>query len=104
MKYKIAVIGGDGTGPEVVAEGIKALKAAARKHQFDYALEEFDFSGKRYLKTGELVSDKDIEKLRTFDAIFLGAVGNPNVKPGILEHGVLLPSVLLWTCISICDR
>ena len=90
MTYKIAVIGGDGTGPEVVAEGIKVLQAAARKHRFDYALEEFDFSGKRYLQTGELVGDKDIEKLRAFDAIYLGVVGDPNVKPGILEHGVLL--------------
>ena len=65
MKYKIAVIGGDGTGPEVVAEGLKVLKAAARNTNSTTALEEFDFSGKRYLKTGELVCDKDIEKLKT---------------------------------------
>ena len=89
-KYKIAVIGGDGTGPEVAAEGLKVLAAASKKHKFDYTLEELDFSGKRYLKTGELVSDKDIEKLKTFDSIYLGAVGDPDVKPGILEHGVLL--------------
>jgi len=90
MAYKIAVIGGDGTGPEVVAEGLKVLKAVSKKHKFDYQLEEFDFSGKRYLKTKELVSDQDIAKLKTFDAIYLGAVGDPEVKPGILEHGVLL--------------
>lgn len=90
MAYKIAVIPGDGTGPEVVAEGLKVLKAVAKKHKFDYQLEEFDFSGKRFLKTGELVTDKDIEKLRQFDAIYLGAVGDPAVKPGILEQGVLL--------------
>jgi len=90
MAYKIAVIGGDGTGPEVVAEGLKVLKAVAKKHNFSYELKEFDFSGKRYLKTGKLVSDEDIEELKTFDAIYLGAVGDPNVKPGILEHGVLL--------------
>ena len=90
MAYKIAVIGGDGTGPEVVAEGLKVLKAVAKKHNFEYQLEEFDFSGKRYLKTGELVSEKDIEKLWQFDAIYLGAVGDPEVKPGIMEHGVLL--------------
>ncbi len=90
MAYKIAVIGGDGTGPEVVREGLKVLAAVAKKHKFEYKLEEFDFSGKRYLKTGELVSDKDIEKLKGFDAIYLGAVGDPDVKPGILEHGVLL--------------
>ena len=88
--YKIAVIGGDGTGPEVVAEGLKVLRVVSKKHSFDYKFEEFDFSGKRYLKSGELVSDKDIERLKTFDAIYLGAVGDPDVKPGILEHGVLL--------------
>jgi len=88
--HKIAVIGGDGTGPEVVREGLKVLKAVAQKHNFSYELKEFDFTGKRYLKTGKLVSDQDIEELRTFDAIYLGAVGDPNVKPGIIEHGVLL--------------
>jgi len=90
MVYKIAVIGGDGTGPEVAAEGLKVLSAVSKKHKFDYKLEEFDFSGKRYLKSGELVTDKDVDKLREFDSIYLGAVGDPDVKPGILEHGVLL--------------
>ncbi len=90
MGYKIAVIGGDGTGPEVVAEGLKVLKAVSEKHKFDYKLEEFDFSGKRYLKTGKLVSEGDIEKIKECDAIYLGAVGDPEVAPGILEHGVLL--------------
>ncbi|MDD5382876.1 MAG: 3-isopropylmalate dehydrogenase [Candidatus Margulisbacteria bacterium] len=90
MVYKIAVIGGDGTGPEVIAEGLKVLAAVAKKHKFEYKLEEFDFTGKRYLKTGKLVSDEDIEKLKTFDVIYLGAVGDPAVKPGIIEHGVLL--------------
>ncbi|MBN2058768.1 MAG: 3-isopropylmalate dehydrogenase [Candidatus Saganbacteria bacterium] len=89
-KYNIAVIGGDGTGPEVVAEGLKVLKAVAQKHNIDYSLKEFDFTGKRYLKTGKLVGDKDVEELKTFDSIYLGAVGDPEVKPGIIEHGVLL--------------
>ncbi|MFH1542892.1 MAG: 3-isopropylmalate dehydrogenase [bacterium] len=89
-KYKIAVIGGDGTGPEVAAEGLKVLKVVAKKHKFDYELKEFDFTGKRYLKTGKLVDDKDVEELKTFDTIYLGAVGDPEVKPGIIEHGVLL--------------
>jgi len=89
-KYKIAVIGGDGTGPEVVAEGLKVLKAVSKKHNFQYELKEFDFSGKRFLKTGKLVEDKDVEELKTYDSIYLGAVGDPDVKPGILEHGVLL--------------
>ena len=88
--YKIAVIGGDGTGPEVVAEGLKVLKAVAQKYSLKYELKEFDFTGKRYLKTGKLVSDQDIAELKTFDAIYLGAVGDPEVKPGIIEHGVLL--------------
>ena len=88
--HKIAVIGGDGTGPEVVAEGLKVLKAVAKKHNFQYELKEFDFTGKRYLKTGKLVSDQDVEELKTFDVIYLGAVGDPDVKPGIIEHGVLL--------------
>ncbi len=88
--HKIAVIGGDGTGPEVIAEGLKVLKAVSKKHNFSYTLKEFDFSGKRYLKTGKLVGDDDIEELKTFDAIYLGAVGDPDVKPGIIEHGVLL--------------
>lgn len=88
--YKIAVIGGDGTGPEVVAEGLKVLKAAAKKHRINYTLKEFDFTGKRFLKTGKLVGDEDIEELKTFNAIYLGAVGDPDVKPGIIEHGVLL--------------
>jgi 3-isopropylmalate dehydrogenase len=90
MVYKIAVIPGDGTGPEVVKEGLKVLKAVSKKHKFEYKLQDFDFSGKRYIKTGKLVSDEDVEKIRQFDAIYLGAVGDPDVKPGILEHGVLL--------------
>jgi len=90
MAYKIAVIPGDGTGPEVIREGLKVLKAVAKKHKFDFQTKEFDFSGRRYLETGKLVSDEDLEELKTFDAIYLGAVGDPRVKPGILEHGVLL--------------
>jgi 3-isopropylmalate dehydrogenase len=88
--YKIAVIPGDGTGPEVVREGLKVLKAAAEKFNFKYETKEFDFSGQRYLKTGKLVDDSDVETLRSFHAIYLGAVGDPDVKPGIIETGVLL--------------
>ncbi len=88
--YKIAVIPGDGTGPEVVREGLKVLEAAGRKFNFKYETKEFDFSGKRYLRTGELVSDEDVQELKKFNAIFLGAVGDPDVKPGIIETGVLL--------------
>ncbi|MDD5138108.1 MAG: 3-isopropylmalate dehydrogenase [Candidatus Omnitrophota bacterium] len=88
--YKIAVIPGDGTGPEVVREGLKVLDAAAKKFNFKFETKEFDFSGKRYLKTGKLVDDADIAELKTYNAIYLGAVGDPEVKPGIIETGVLL--------------
>jgi 3-isopropylmalate dehydrogenase len=88
--YKLAVIPGDGTGPEVVKEGLKVLKAAADKFKFKYETKEFDFSGARFLKSGKLVDEKDIEELKKYSAIYLGAVGDPNVKPGIIETGVLL--------------
>ncbi len=88
--YKIAVIGGDGTGPEVVREGLKVLDAVSKKFKFQYETKDFDFSGKRYLETGKLVDDKDVEELKKNSAIYLGAVGDPNVKPGIIETGVLL--------------
>jgi 3-isopropylmalate dehydrogenase len=88
--HKIAVIPGDGTGPEVVAEGLKVLEAASKKFKFQYETKEFDFSGERYLKTAKLVDEKDIAELKEYQAIYLGAVGHPEVKPGILETGVLL--------------
>ena len=88
--YKIAVIGGDGTGPEVVREGLKVMQAASKMFGFKYETKEFDFTGQRYLKTGKLVDDSDIEELKKYNAIYLGAVGDPNVKPGIIETGVLL--------------
>ena len=88
--YKIAVIGGDGTGPEVVREGLKVIEAASKKCNFKYETKEFDFGGERYLKTGKILDDKDINDLKKFDAIYLGAIGHPDVKPGILEQGILL--------------
>jgi len=88
--YKIAVVAGDGTGPEVVAEGLKVLEAVATKKDFKYELAHYDFGGERYMKTGEVLPDSAIEELRGFDAIYLGAVGHPDVKPGILEKGLLL--------------
>lgn len=89
-EYKIAVMPGDGTGPEVVAEGMKVLKAASKKFGFSYTEETFDYGGDRYLKTGKTIDDKELDNLRRFDAIFLGAIGHPDVKPGILETGILL--------------
>ena len=88
--YKIAVMGGDGTGPEVVAEGLKVLRAAQAKFGFKIETESFDFGGERYMRTGETLPDTAIDELRKFDAIYLGAIGHPDVKPGILEKGILL--------------
>ena len=88
--YKIAVIPGDGTGPEVTAEAVKVLQASARQHGFSLNLTEFDYGGERYLKTGKIISDKEVAGLKKFDSILLGAVGHPDVKPGILEKGLLL--------------
>ncbi len=88
--YDIAVIPGDGTGPEVVAEGVKVAEAAARKFGFRLNWHYYDFGGERYLRTGEVLPDSAIEELRRFKAIYLGAVGHPQVKPGILEKGILL--------------
>jgi len=88
--YKIAVIPGDGTGPEVVAEGLKCIAAVAGKFSFKYETTTFDFGGERYLRTGETLPDGALDELRKFDAIYLGAIGHPDVKPGILEKGILL--------------
>jgi len=88
--YKIAVIPGDGTGPEVVREGLKVLEAVSQKYKFKYETKIFDFGGERYLKTGKTLEDKDIEELKKYSAIYLGAIGHPEVKPGILETGILL--------------
>jgi len=88
--YKIAVIGGDGTGPEVAVEAVKVLKTAADKFNFKVELTDFDFGGERYKRTGETLPDSAVDELRKFDAILLGAIGHPDVKPGILEKGILL--------------
>jgi 3-isopropylmalate dehydrogenase len=88
--YNIAVIGGDGTGPEVVREAIKVLDAAAPKFGVKLDYTHFDFGGDRYLRTGEALPDSATAELRQFPAILLGAIGHPGVKPGILEKGILL--------------
>ncbi len=89
-KYMVGVIPGDGTGPKVVREGLKVLSAASEKYGFKYELVEYDFGGDRYLKTGEVLPDSAIEEFKKLDVIFLGAIGHPDVKPGILEQGILL--------------
>lgn len=88
--YRIAVIPGDGTGHEVVAEGLKVLRAASAKFDFTLDLTHYDLGGDRYKRTGEIMSDETLEELRNYHAIYLGAIGHPDVKPGILEKGILL--------------
>lgn len=88
--YKIAVIPGDGTGPEVVNEGLKVLNLIAKKFNKEFSFENFDFGGERYLKTGKTIDDQEIANLKQFDAVLLGAIGHPDVKPGVLEKGILL--------------
>jgi 3-isopropylmalate dehydrogenase len=88
--YKIALVPGDGTGPEVVAEGVKVIKTAADQFGFKLEMTNYDLGGERYMRTGETLPDSVLEELRKFDAIYLGAIGHPDVKPGILEKGLLL--------------
>ena len=88
--YDIAVIGGDGTGPEVTRENIKVLDAAGQKFGFKLNYTEFDFGGERYMRTNEALPDSAADDLRQFPSILLGAIGHPDVKPGILEKGILL--------------
>ena len=88
--YKIAVIPGDGTGPEVTAEALKVLRAVADKTGFRYETRDYDYGGDRYLATGEVLPEGAADDLRGYDAILLGAIGHPDVKPGILEKGILL--------------
>lgn len=88
--YKVAVIPGDGTGLEMVNEGLKVLAAVQDKFNFKLETADYDLGGERYMRTGEVLPESTIEELRSFDAIFLGAIGHPDVKPGILEKGLLL--------------
>ena len=87
---RIAVIPGDGTGPEVTAEALKVLDAICKIQGFTFETKHFDWGGERYLKTGETLPAGGADQMRQFDAIYLGAVGHPDVKPGILEKGLLL--------------
>lgn len=88
--YHLAVIPGDGTGPEVVQEGLKVLESLSKRYNFQYKTKIFDFGGERFLKTGKTLEQEDIEELKEYSAIYLGAIGHPGVKPGILETGILL--------------
>jgi 3-isopropylmalate dehydrogenase len=86
MTHRIAVIGGDGIGPEVTAEALQVVRAAG----VEVETQEFDLGGARYLRDGEILSDDTLNELRAFDAILLGAVGDPRVPPGVIERGLLL--------------
>lgn len=86
MSNKVAVIGGDGIGPDVVREALKVIKAAG----VNLETKEFDLGGSRFLRDGEILSDSTLDELRQFDAILLGAVGTPDVPPGVIERGLLL--------------
>ncbi len=88
--YKIAVIPGDGTGLEVVTEGIKVLDACQEKFGFKLDYTWYDYGGERYMRTGEVLPEGAVDDLRQYKAIFLGAIGHPKVAPGILEKGILL--------------
>jgi 3-isopropylmalate dehydrogenase len=89
-KYHIAVIPGDGTGPEVVAEGIKALEALSKRCGMALQFHDFAVGGEQFLKEGILLPDAFLDELKGMDAIYLGAIGHPDVKPGILEREILL--------------
>ena len=89
-EYNVALLPGDGTGPEVLAEGIKVVQAACQKFGFTIKFTKYDLGGERYIKTGEVLPDSVVSELRQHDAIYLGAIGHPDVKPGILEKGILL--------------
>jgi 3-isopropylmalate dehydrogenase len=86
MAHRIAVIGGDGIGPEVTAEALRVVAEAG----IDLDVTHFDLGGARYLRDGEILSDATLDQLRSFDAILLGAVGTPDVPPGVIERGLLL--------------
>ena len=86
MTHRVGIIGGDGIGPEVTAEALKVVRAAG----VDLTTTDYDLGGRRYLATGEVLPDSLLEEMRGFDAILLGAVGTPEVPPGVLERGLLL--------------
>ena len=88
--YKIAIIPGDGTGPEVIREAQKVLNVASARFNFNLIYEQYDFGGDRFLQTGETLPESAVKELSEQDAILLGAIGHPDVKPGILEKGILL--------------
>ncbi len=88
--YNIGVIAGDGIGPEVAAEGLKVLRTVSAQEGFECNLVDYPYSGTYYLKTKELVPERVIDEWRTLDAVYLGAIGHPDVEPGLVERSVIL--------------
>ncbi|MGZ5383854.1 MAG: isocitrate/isopropylmalate family dehydrogenase, partial [Acidimicrobiia bacterium] len=90
MTYQLAVIGGDGVGPEVTAQTLKAVQVAGERFGFTVELTDYDLGGSRFLRTGEVLPESVQAELADHDAILLGAVGTPEVPPGVIERGLLL--------------
>lgn len=88
--YRVAAIGGDGIGPEIIDTGRRVLDSVGEKFGFDIEWTDFDIGAERYLSTGELVTEEDLNELKKFKTIYFGAIGDERVKPGILEKGILL--------------
>ncbi len=88
--HRVAVIGGDGIGPEIIEAGTRVLDAAGERYGFDISWQRFDIGAERYLETGMLLTEDDLAELARYPAIYFGAIGDDRVKPGILEKGILL--------------
>ncbi len=87
--YRIAVIPGDGIGPEVVEQGLRVLESASRQFRFEVSLHRYPFGADHYLATGELLPDQNLQEIRNLDAVYLGAIGDPRVERGVLERGII---------------
>jgi len=91
MKYRIALIPGDGIGPEIISEGVKVVEKVGALNNFEIEWVKYDNGADKYLKTGELITEDTLEEIKnTCNAIYLGALGDPRAKPAILEKGILL--------------
>jgi len=99
-KYDIAVIPGDGTGPEVIAEGLKVLDAVSGKYDFQLSFHPYDLGGEHYRKTGEALPDEVFESIKACHAIYLGAIGHPEVPPGVMEKAILLRQATRDQCLD----
>lgn len=99
--YKIAVVPGDGIGQEVVAEGVKVLKALQEVTDISFTLDYRDIGSERYLRTGELLTEEDVKFLKDHDAIYFGAIGRSQGRSGILEKGFNLHAYFIR---SVCQH